>query len=103
VTAGFRIRIRIGSAFLETLDPDPHLKIQHEIQTLKYEIKRFFYIKNSFNFVDVFVKMFDKRYMQIFSPTISPLKIRPWIRIRIRIGFQNPGSGSARTGCGSEP
>ena len=38
--------------------------------------------------------------------TFSPLKIRHWIRIRVRIqihfGFQNPGSGSARKLCGSE-
>ena len=45
------------------------------------------------------------RYMTFFC-CFSPLKIRPWIRIwiRIRIHFQNPksGSGSARNGCRSE-
>jgi len=41
--AGFRIRIRIsiGSAFLETLDPEPRLIIQLEIQKLKSEIVLF--------------------------------------------------------------
>jgi len=39
-----------------------------------------------------------------FFLAFSSLKIRPWIRIRIRIRmcFQNPGSGSARNGCGCE-
>jgi len=39
--AGFGIRIRIGSTFLETLDPDPRLMIQLEIQKFKFKIKRF--------------------------------------------------------------
>jgi len=56
--------------------------------------------------------MFLKSYLMKCYFAFSPLKIRTWIqisirvriRIRIRIGirFQNPGSGSAWKGCGSE-
>jgi len=51
------------------------------------------------------LKLLKRKYKN-FDFTFSPLKIRPWIRIRIQIRirtrFQNPGSGSARNGCGSE-
>jgi len=39
---GFRIQMRNGSAFWESQDPDPHLKIQIKIQKWKYKIKPFF-------------------------------------------------------------
>jgi len=54
----------------------------------------------SFNFFFIFVTLFEKKYIKFLFFVLSLSKIRSWIRISIR--FQNPGSGSAWNGCGSE-
>jgi len=72
------------------------------------------FFEKSFQLLFIFVKINEKKVREFVKNLkyFSPFKIRPWIGIciripihiqtRIRICFKNPGSGSARNGCGSE-